>query len=59
MVGEVQRTGMITNHQLSVRGGSEKTNFTFSGGYYTNKGLVKDEEFSRYSLRLNLEHNIN
>lgn len=56
---EAQRTGMVTNHQVSVRGGSEKTNFTFSGGYYGNKGLVKDEEYSRYSIRLNLDHTIN
>ena len=55
----VQRTGMITNHQLSVRGGNDKTNFSFSGGYYQNKGIVKDEEYSRYSIRLNLEHSVN
>jgi TonB-linked SusC/RagA family outer membrane protein len=55
----VQRTGMITNHQLSIRGGSEKTSFTFSGGYYQNRGLVKDEEYSRYSIRQNLEHSVN
>lgn len=54
-----QRTGMVTDHQVSVRGGSEKTNFTFSGNYYNNKGLVKDEEYSRYSIRLNLDHTIN
>lgn len=55
----VQRTGMVTDHQLSVRGGNDKTNFTFSGSYYDYKGLVKDEEFSRYSIRLNLEHSVN
>lgn len=55
----VQRTGMVTDHQLSVRGGSEKTNFTFSGSYYDYKGLVKDEAFTRYSIRLNLEHSVN
>ena len=55
----VQRTGMVTDHQLSVRGGNDKTNFTFSGSYYDYKGLVKDEEFSWYSIRLNLEHSVN
>jgi len=56
---EVQRTGMVTDHQLSIRGGSEKTSFSFSGNYYNNKGLVKDEGYSRYSIRLNLDHTIN
>jgi len=55
----VQRKGFVTDHQLSVRGGNDKTSFTFSGSYYNNKGLVKDEEYTRYSLRLNLEHTIN
>ena len=27
--------------------------------YYDYKCLVKDEEFSRYSIRLNLEHSVN
>lgn len=59
MVGSRTTTGMVTDHQLSVRGGNVKTNFTFSGSYYDYKGLVKDEEFSRYSIRLNLEHSVN
>src|SRR5690606_25515865 len=35
----VQRTGMITDHQLSIRGGSEKTKFLIGGTYNRNKGI--------------------
>lgn len=54
----VQRTGMITSHELNVRGGNAKTNFMFGGTYYKEKGLMKDEDFTRFSIRINLEHEI-
>jgi len=56
---DVTRTGMITDHQLSIRGGNERTNFLISGTYNKNNGIFKDEDYERYSLRLNLNHEIN
>jgi len=55
----VTRTGMVTDHQLSVRGGSERTNFLVSGTYNKNNGIFKDEDYERYSIRVNLNHDIN
>lgn len=56
---EVTRTGMITDHQLSIRGGGERTNFLASATYNRNDGIFKDENYERYSIRLNLNHEIN
>ena len=56
---EVTRTGMITDHQLSIRGGGDRTNFLASATYNKNNGLFKDEDYERYSIRLNLNHEIN
>lgn len=56
---EVYRKGMITDHQVSISGGNEKTNFYAGFGYNKTKGLVKGSEFERYSGRLNVDHNIN
>lgn len=56
---EVTRTGMITDHQLSIRGGVERTNFLASVTYNKNNGIFKDEDYERYSIRLNLNHEIN
>lgn len=56
---EVTRTGMITDHQISIRGGGEKTNFLTSATYNKNDGIFKDENYERYSIRLNLNHEIN
>ncbi|MDR2921035.1 MAG: TonB-dependent receptor [Tannerella sp.] len=55
----VTRTGMITDHQLSIRGGVERTNFLASATYHKNEGIFKDEDYERYSIRLNLNHEIN
>lgn len=54
----VQRTGMVTSHQLNIRGGNAKTNFMSGGTYYKEKGLMKDEDYTRYSIRMNLDHEI-
>lgn len=56
---EVTRTGMVTDHQLSIRGGSDRTNFLASATYNKNSGIFKDEDYERYSIRLNLNHEIN
>jgi TonB-linked SusC/RagA family outer membrane protein len=55
----IKRTGIITNHQLSIRGGSSKTQYNLSGTYFEEEGLMKDETYSRFSIRTNLDHQIN
>lgn len=56
---EVTRTGIVTDHQLSIRGGGERTNFLASATYNKNNGIFRDEDYERYSIRLNLNHEIN
>ena len=55
----VTRTGMVTDHQLSIRGGNDRTNFLASATYNKENGIFKDEDYERYSIRLNLNHEIN
>ncbi|MFC5408727.1 SusC/RagA family TonB-linked outer membrane protein [Larkinella bovis] len=57
-VDAVMRQGSIQNHQLSVSGGTEKTKALFSGSYFGNKGLLKNQDYNRYSIRLNLDHSL-
>jgi TonB-linked SusC/RagA family outer membrane protein len=49
------QNGSRTQHNLSVRGGSEKSTFYMGGTYLNVKGVVKNDEYRRYSLRPNLE----
>jgi TonB-linked SusC/RagA family outer membrane protein len=53
------RSGAIQNHQVSVSGGSEKTTFNISGNFFQDIGVVKLQDFSRYTFRVNLDHKIN
>ncbi len=52
---ETSRTGTIANHQLTFSGGSEKTQFAIIGGYFRNDGIIKNTNFDRFSLRVNLD----
>ena len=47
------------NYEVSVQGGSEKTNFNISLAAMDDKGLMKGDEYNRYTGRINLDHKIN
>lgn len=52
------RTGSIQSHQIGVSGGTEKTQFAISGNYFNEIGIIKNQDFSRYTFRINLDHQI-
>lgn len=56
---EAFRQAGFQNHQVTFRGGNEKTRFSISGNYYKQNGVLENTDFKRYSGRLNLEHNFN
>lgn len=43
------------NHQLSVTGGTSKTRYAITGGYFDQEGIIKNTDFKRLSARVNLE----
>lgn len=55
---EILRPSVVTEHNLSARGGNERTNFMLSLGYLDNKGVVENAEFKKYSFRLNIDSKI-
>jgi len=58
-VAAMLRSGAIQSHQVGVSGGSEKTTFNISGNFFQDIGVVKMQDFSRYTFRVNLDHQIN
>jgi TonB-linked SusC/RagA family outer membrane protein len=46
----------MQSHELSIRGGNEKTAFYISGGYYDQKGIQYRSSLKRYTARVNLDH---
>lgn len=48
-------SAMLQSHELSVSSATEKTNYYFSGGYYDQEGIAPGSQFTRYSMRFNIE----
>jgi len=57
-IGEALQTGTITNHEVSIRGGTEKLKIMASATYFDQKGLIKTQDYSRYSARVNFDWNL-
>lgn len=44
------RNAIITNHQVSVNGGSEKSTYNLSLGYLYQEGVLKNNDYGRYTI---------
>ncbi len=55
---EASQTGIITDHNISVAGGGEKTRYYISGDYLSQKGVLKGYNYKRYSLRTNIDTDV-
>ena len=49
---QILRSAPITNHQVSVSGGSERSSYNFSLGYLLQDGIVEKNRFERYTGKL-------
>jgi|694.fasta_scaffold33957_6 TonB-linked SusC/RagA family outer membrane protein len=53
-----QNTGLMQNHNLIISGGSDKASFLASGTYLNQQGLILNNAFTKYDLRINGDVNI-
>lgn len=56
---ELTRMGSIYSAELSAEGGSDKTQHFFSALYDKHEGIVYGSDFSKFSLRSNVDHQLN
>jgi len=54
----ILRKGATQNHQISVSGGTEKTRVLFAATSYSEDGIIVGQDYKRYTLRLNLDHQV-
>ena len=52
---EIFRTGKQQSYQLAASGGSEKSQFYISGGYFKQTGIAVGTGYERFSLRANYD----
>ncbi len=55
--GMVTQTGITTEHNLSVSGGTDKIKAYGSFGYLNNRGTMIGQEYSRYSSKVSVDIN--
>jgi TonB-linked SusC/RagA family outer membrane protein len=55
---QIFQTGTGTENYISVSGGGEKTKYYANASYLKNEGIIKNTDFSRVGLRLNLDQQI-
>lgn len=55
---ELFQNALMTSHNLSFTGGSEKITYAFSGGYMNQDGIAVGSGFKRLSLRGNVDAQI-
>ncbi|MGV8096728.1 MAG: TonB-dependent receptor [Mangrovibacterium sp.] len=53
------RTAFQQEHTISMSGANEKTSYYNSISYLNQEGLLEGDGFKRYSIRSNLQHNLN
>ena len=51
-------TGFQQNYQLSVSGGTDKLKYYISGGYQSEKGIIKPADYDRFSFRTNIDSKV-
>ncbi len=55
---ELFRPAPIQNHVLTFSGGSEKTQYSVSGSYFGQQGILKGSDYWRVSLRANVNQQV-
>ncbi|GAA4320777.1 TonB-dependent receptor [Mucilaginibacter gynuensis] len=49
---QIYRNALITNHNLTVNGGNDKSTYNVAFGYLKQDGIVSTNTFDRYTLRI-------
>ena len=53
---EIMRSAPITNHNITLTGGTQDVSFAVSGGYFAQEGILDmQNDFERFNLRTNVE----
>ena len=52
------KTGVVSDHNVSLSGGTETGNYNFGIGYYLNQGVLPTQQYERYSFRGSLEQQV-
>ncbi|RYF49919.1 MAG: SusC/RagA family TonB-linked outer membrane protein, partial [Cytophagaceae bacterium] len=52
------KPGFNTNHQLSMAGGVENTQYSLGLGYFNETGIIPSQKFERYTIRATIDQRL-
>ncbi len=52
------RTGIQTNHDINVTGGTQKGSYKFGVGYFSDQAVIPGSDYIRYSIRGSVDQEI-
>lgn len=55
---EIFRSAPVQNYQLSFAGGDDVMQYSLTGGFTDQQGIILNSDYKRYSTRLNLDRRI-
>lgn len=55
----IYKKGIMTDHQLSVTGGADNTQYAISGGYFNQTGIYEGQGFERYTVKASVDQKLN
>lgn len=58
-LGAITRTGMQTQHNLSITGGTDYTRYMISGNFFLQNGIIRNNDLNRFTLRTNIDQKFN
>ncbi len=56
---EMFQSAAVQSHNISVSGGAENIGYYVAANYYSQDGIIEGSDFNRYSVRMNLEADVN
>lgn len=57
-LGLIMQTGYVQNYNVGVSGGSNKSNYNVSAGYFRNDGMVIGTNYKKFTFHLNSDYRI-
>lgn len=55
---EIFRIAPMDNFQISARGGTENSTYSISANYFKQNGIIKNSDFEKGNLRINLDQKL-
>lgn len=52
------RTGIVTDHSISMTAGSQQGSYSFGLGYYQNQGVIPTQRYTRYSMKASVDQQV-